>query len=220
MVGGLAVACAALALLACEDTLTQIRVEDVVELRLSVDQAEVPIGRETRLAAYPLDTSGALLIGPTVTWESADPQVASVDSVGVVTGVAFGSTPVTARIGALAASAVVTVDIAPVLTLSTDSVGYDASVGGGDPAPQFIGITNTGGLTLSGLSVDSTVYAAGASGWVAAQLDSSVGPANLQLSALTSAVTATGVYSALVWLSATNADGSPASIVATLTMAP
>jgi len=216
-----ALGCASAAVLvACGETLTQVDESDVVSLRLSVDSAEVAIARDLQLRAYPLDATGSLLIVAGVAWSSSDAAIATVDQTGLVTGVAAGETNVVAQLGGYADTTVVTVDVLPALTLSADSIGFDVTAGGADPGPQSVDITNTGGLTLDGLAIDSTTYGAGANSWLASQLDSPVAPASLQLTAITAGITTAGVYTATVWLSATDATGSPAMVQATLDVAP
>lgn len=208
------------ALLSCGQTVTQIDASDVVELRVSLDSAEVAIDSTTHLDAFAIDAEGSLLVGFIASWQSADLAIATVDADGGVTGVAAGTTQVVAHVGGVADTTVVTVDVLPVLTLSADSVGFDVVAGGADPAPDSIQITNTGGLTLRGLRVDSINYDVGATDWLAFDLDSSVGPAILELAAVTATVTTAGTHVASLWLSATQANGSPAVVTATLQVAP
>jgi mono/diheme cytochrome c family protein len=192
---------------------------DVVEVRVAADSVAVAVGHELQLRAYPLDGSGALLVGMSVSWQSTDVQVASVDDGGLVTGVAEGDVSVIASIGSLSDTTFVTVAPPPVLALSKDSVGFDVMAGGADPAPDTIFVTNTGGLTLNGLSVDSILYEGNTSGWLSAQLSSPTAPATLELEAVPAGITAAGVYAAVLWLSATNAESSPAAVAATLEVA-
>lgn len=207
------------AAVACGETLTQVSATDVVEVRLSTESVEVAIGRAVQLRAYPLDASGALLIGPAVDWQSDDALIATVDDEGLVSGIGAGTTHVIAQVGARADTTVVTVDFLPALSLSADSVGFDIVAGGADPPPDSIDITNTGGLPLDGLRVDSTTYE-GTAGWLSTQLSSPVAPATLELRAIPSGITTADVYTALVWLSATDAEGSPTVVTVTLEVSP
>ena len=210
----------AAALQGCGETLTQVSERDVVEVRAAADSVAVGVGRELQLRAYPLDISGALLVGTSVSWQSTDAQIASVDDGGIVMGVAEGNVHVIASIGSFADTTVVTVAPPPVLSLSKDSVGFDVAAGGADPAPDTIFVTNTGGLPLESLGVDSIIYAGNTAGWLSAQLSSPSAPATLELVAVPAGITAAGVYSAVLWLSAADADGSPRDVAATLEVAP
>lgn len=207
-------------LVACGETLTQVGTDDVASVRLSVDSVEVAIARTLQLRAYPLDAAGALLVVSGVTWSSSNSGIATVDETGLVTGVAVGEVDVVAQLGAVADTTVVTVDVLPALALSEDSVGFEVTAGGADPAPRPILITNAGGLTLAGLAVDSIRYVGSTTGWLTAQLSSPVAPATLTLSAVPAGITVAGTYVAAVWLSATDANGSPAAVTATLEIAP
>lgn len=67
------------------------------------------LGDTTRLTGSAVDANGYPVAGPSLTWESADTLVATVDGAGLVTGVANGVTVVRATGGAGTDSAVVTV---------------------------------------------------------------------------------------------------------------
>lgn len=62
-----------------------------------------------QLVATVLDQFGAPMPGESVTWTSADPSIATVDTNGLVTGVADGSTTITATDGAIHGDAACTV---------------------------------------------------------------------------------------------------------------
>ena len=204
----------------CGETLTQVSEDDVVEVRMSADSADVAVGRELQLRAYPLDGSGALLVGQGVSWQSLDATVASVDEAGLVSGEAEGETKVVAQVAAFADTTVVTVELPPTLSLSEDSIAFEVVAGGSDPAPQAVDVTNAGGFPLVGLAVDSIVYGPVASGWLAGQLDGPSAPAILEVTASTTGLTTAGTYTASVWLSAIDADGSPAEVEVTLEVDP
>jgi adhesin/invasin len=206
-------------LIGCGETLTQVGDTDVAELRLSADSAEVGVGRDFQLRAYPLDATRALVIGASVTWQSADASIASVDDAGLVTGVAMGHTSVVATSGALTDTTFVAVELPPILALSADSVGFDVIAGGASPTPQSVTVTNAGVLALAGLSVDSIGYGPGVSDWLAAVLDSPTAPAALDLTVAPGGTTTAGVLFAHVFVSAVEANGSPADVLVTLTVA-
>lgn len=214
--------CAAAVVAACGETVTQVTTADVAEVRVSPDSLLVATGSSGQLRALPLDSTGALLVAESVTWSSSDAAIASVDDEGLVTGLAEGTTVVTATIASHSDSAVVVVQPAPAIVLSADSVGFTAVAGGGDPAPDSIDITNGGGFTLEGLVVDSITYGAGATGWLTGALSATTAPATVELAAAPAGagVTAVGTYTATLWLSAPGADGSPATVTATLTITP
>jgi hypothetical protein len=155
-----------------------------------------------------------------VSWLSTDVLVADIDDSGTVTGVSEGNVSVIASVGSVADTTFVTVAPPPELAISKDSVGFDVMAGGADPAPDTVFVTNTGGLTLNGLSVDSIVYTGSTSGWLSAQLSSPTAPATLELEAVPAGITAAGVYAAVLWLSATDAESSPTAVAATLEVAP
>lgn len=100
----------------------------------------------------------------------------------------------------------------PVLTLSTTTVAFGAAIGGSAPAAQGVNITNTGGGTLSGLTVSSPVTPGGqAVTWLSATLSATTAPATLTLQANPTGL-AIGSYQARVTVSAAGADGSPRTI--------
>lgn len=74
-------------------------------IRLATDAVTVTVGGQVKLAAI-LDPAG---VSGTVTWASATPAKATVDTDGTVTGVAAGSSIVTATCNGLTASCTVTV---------------------------------------------------------------------------------------------------------------
>ncbi len=71
------------------------------------------IGATGSLSATVIDAEGDT-VDATVTWESADTAIATVDAAGVVTSIAFGSTKVSASYDSATARA--TVEVAPTLT--------------------------------------------------------------------------------------------------------
>lgn len=203
---------------ACGETVTQVGEDDVVELRISPDSAEVGVGRTVDLDAQPLDADQSLLVGQEVSWSSSASGVATVDESGVVTGVSVGEADITATLGSHSATAFITVLAPPEIVLSSGTVEFTAQAGGSDPEPDSVLVTNGGEIDLVGLAIDSISYEEGAEDWLLASLSSAVAPSTLGVEARIAGLTATGTYEATVWLSAADAEGSPAPVTVLLTV--
>ena len=207
---------AAVAVIACVETLTTIGPEGLAGLRLQTDSLDVRVGRETRLRVFPVDESGAFRPDVAVAWSSNAPDIVAVNDSGVATGVAVGVATVTAAVGGFEAPIRVRVEPAPRLSVTRDSVAFMSRAGDPDPGPDSVEVENAGGFVLTGLTVDTIVYGAGAADWLLAQLDSTTAPATLTLSAMVTGVTTAGTYVATVAVSAVDAEGSPIQVTATL----
>lgn len=79
---------------------------DPTGIELNKDAATVQVGKTTQLRAT-LEPAGAV---GTVTWTSNNPSIASVDSNGLVTGNAIGSTTITATVGNYSDTCTITVN--------------------------------------------------------------------------------------------------------------
>jgi hypothetical protein len=106
----------------------------------------------------------------------------------------------------------------PAIGLSPSSVSFTATRGGANPAPQTVSVTNTGGGTLSGLTVGTISYVRDSSGlttgWLSATLNGSTAPATLTLNA-TIGTLAPGAYTATVPLTSSVASNSPKYVAVT-----
>jgi uncharacterized protein YjdB len=89
----------------------------VASISLSRAAVTLGVGGSVSIAAAPLDADGNALSGRAISWSSSAPNVATVSGNGVVTGLATGSTTVTAMCEGKAASAPITV-AAPVATIT------------------------------------------------------------------------------------------------------
>lgn len=74
-----------------------------------MDHSFLDVGETVNAVANGYDTEGKHMPAPTVTWASSATGVATVSTTGVITGVAPGSTTVTASTGAITANATVNV---------------------------------------------------------------------------------------------------------------
>ncbi len=102
----------------------------------------------------------------------------------------------------------------PALELSATSAQFNAVVGGANPSPRAIGITNVGEGTLT-LGAIEVLYPAGApTGWLTAVRSSPTAPSTLTLQPTTGALPA-GTYAATVRVNAPGAAGAPATVAVT-----
>ncbi|MGQ0647475.1 MAG: beta strand repeat-containing protein [Gemmatimonadaceae bacterium] len=90
----------------------------VTLVRLSPAAAEVRVGSTVTLQGEAFQSDGAVVQGRAFAWTSSNPAVASVSSDGVVTGVAPGSVTIAASVDGVSGTAMVTVQPAPVASLS------------------------------------------------------------------------------------------------------
>jgi uncharacterized protein YjdB len=81
----------------------------VASVEVTPPSATATIGQTQQLTAIPRDAAGNDLTGRTVVWESSDGSVATVDSDGLVTALAVGSTTITATVSGKTDIATITV---------------------------------------------------------------------------------------------------------------
>lgn len=88
----------------------------------------------------------------------------------------------------------------PVLSLNPVSISLSARAGAREPATQTVTVANTGGGVLGGLNTSIRYTAGGEEGWLTAQLDGTMAPTEMILSALARNLTP-GEYAAVVRVS-------------------
>lgn len=158
-------------------------------------------------------------ISSDATWLSASPTSGTAPSSPQVTATIGTLTPntytghltITAN-GAQGSPATVTVTLTvtnpqPILSVSPQNLSFGGVQGGADPSTQPVNITNTGTGTLS-FSVTSD------SGWLSALPTSGSAPATLQVKSSVGSLTA-GTYTGHLTITATGAQGSPATVTVT-----
>ena len=168
---------------------------------VSVAPATITVGQKLRLTATVTDTRGNVVTDREVTWSVPNNSIASINaSTGEVTGVAPGSVTVTATSEGKSGSALVTVGLVPVATVtispSSRSIEQNATT-------SFTATTkDAGGSTLSGRTVTwQTSNAAVAS------LSATSG----------SSVTITGGLTGTATITATSEAGTPGTATVTVT---
>ncbi|MCU1677288.1 MAG: Ig domain protein group 2 domain protein, partial [Frankiales bacterium] len=94
---------------------THVKVVPKPVARISVAPASVAIvaGQNVQLVTTTTDVTGAVLTGRTIAWSSSDANIATVNSVGLVTAVAAGRADVTADVQGVKAVVAVTVTAVP-----------------------------------------------------------------------------------------------------------
>ncbi len=204
--------------LACSDS-SSIGPGAVVTVRIAPDSLSIVTGKSDTLHGFPLDADGAFLATRKVSWTTGNAAVADVDSTGVLTAVGIGSTIITATAGGVSGTMPVVVTPAPVIGLSTDTVNLSAFGNSGATPTDTVTISNTGGGSLVGLAVSGITYGAGATGWLAANLNQPTAPAEVELIATLGALPV-GSYSAQVSLTDPEASNSPTTITVLLDVTP
>src|SRR5438552_17078669 len=81
----------------------------VASLAVAPQTLTVGVGATAQLTATPRDANGAFLAGRSVTWASSNTAVATVNTTGLVTGVAAGQATITATSEARSGTAALTV---------------------------------------------------------------------------------------------------------------
>jgi hypothetical protein len=206
--------------LSCTSILNDLDSGAVDHVRVSPDSMDLPIGASAKVAAFPLDASNAFHPGAKTTWTSSDPTIVSVDDTGGLIGAGAGTATITATALGIQGTARVRVGPAPLISLAVDSIHFDAQAGQPSPAPQTIAITNTGGLTLTGLTLGTIDYGTGPQAWLIPQFDSTTAPATLTITPATGGITAAGTYVATLPIAAPGAGNSPQNITIVVDVVP
>ncbi len=199
---------------ACSDS-SSIGPRAITTLRIVPDSVNLVAGTSDSLSAFPLDQDGAFIPNRHVAWSSNNPLVADVDSTGRVTAVAVGTTQILAVTGSVSSTATVVVTPAPIIATAVDTIFLSAIASSGATPGDTIGISNSGGGSLSGLAVGIITYGAGPANWLTAQLDQNLAPANLGVQAAIGALPI-GQYVAHVPITDPQATNSPADVTVVL----
>jgi hypothetical protein len=138
--------------------------------------------------------NGSYTVTPSLSGYSFTPANLPVTISGAnITGVNFSGSAITAT-----------------LSVSPQTVSFTATAGGTNPAPGSVNVTNTGGGTL-------TFTATSDSTWLSVAPASGTAPQALSVSANIAGLAA-GTYTGHITVTATGAQGSPATVTVTLTV--
>jgi uncharacterized protein YjdB len=178
---------------------------------VSPPTAEVQVGGTVQLTATPRDAAGNPLTGRTVTWESSNPGVATVDANGRVTAVAPGTATIRATSEGRTGTSTITVTApppAPVASVGVSPPTGELDVGGTlqlTATPRDAAGNPLTGRTVTWESSNPAVATVDANGRVTA-----VGPGTATIRATSEGQTGT----------ATVTVRTPAPRVATVTVTP
>jgi hypothetical protein len=198
--------------------------QNIKSIAIAPKSVTIKPGDSLTFVSTALDSSGATIVGMPVLFDSRNTGVVTVTAGGVAKGMALGSTYVVLTSGARASvkdSALVTVStVAPAaIALSATTANFVDTLLTSDPAAQTLNVTNAGGGVLSGLSVGTIAYGAGATGWLVASLAATTAPTTLTLQAAKGSLAA-GTYTATVPVQSSSATNSPQNVTVTFTIAP
>lgn len=120
-----------------ETTVVQVE-QQVAEVRVTPSAAEVPVGRNRRFEARPVDRQGFPLDDPTVEWSSSAPEIATVDATGLATGTSVGLAAIRAQRDGVTGEAELTVTPAEpgVQTEPADEIGASSATLHGSVDPR------------------------------------------------------------------------------------
>jgi uncharacterized protein YjdB len=125
----------------------------VTTITVAPTSASVVAGASTTLVATVKDQNGSVMTGQTVTWSTSNAAAATVNSSGVVTGVATGSATITATSsGKTGTSSITVTAVAPVVTTVTVSPTSASVVAGATTTLQAT-VKDQNGNVMTGQTV-------------------------------------------------------------------
>ena len=120
----------------------------VAAVTVSPATASIQTASTQQLSTVTKDSAGNTLTGRIVTWASSNSSVASVNSSGLVSGVAAGSATITATSESKSGTAAITVIIVPVASVTVGPAAASIAIGG---TRQLSAVTkDSAGNTLTG----------------------------------------------------------------------
>jgi uncharacterized protein YjdB/alpha-tubulin suppressor-like RCC1 family protein len=154
-----------------------VSLEPVAIVKISSPVTNIAVGATATLSATTTNAGGVTLTGRTVTWTSSDPSKATISAAGLVTGIAVGSTTITAtsegisstatvNVAAGASGASVPIQLLAITTGDAHACALNASgaaycwgygpfgLGDGTMTDRLTPVAVLGGLTFASLSAD------------------------------------------------------------------
>lgn len=149
-------------------TITVVNVP-VVTVTVAPANDTVNVGANVTLVATPRDSNGTPLAGRVISWSSSNTAVATVNSSGVVHGVAPGAATITATSGGQSGTAAITVILVPVASVQVLPTSATIAVGATrqyTATPRDAGGNALTGRIVTWASADPTIASVSGSGLV------------------------------------------------------
>ncbi|MFC2167102.1 Ig-like domain-containing protein, partial [Acidobacteriota bacterium] len=123
----------------------------VASLTVAPESSSINAGGYATFGATVYDAEGRILFGRTITWSSSDPNIATIASDGVATGISPGTSTITATCEGVNGTATVTVELPPVASVEVSPSSASIIVGGQQQCIAVI--LDAGDNVLSGRTV-------------------------------------------------------------------
>ncbi len=117
---------------ACKGTTDPGDKNRVVTVTVTAPLTSIVVGTSTQATATAITQAGTTVTNPTVTWQSSAPNVATVTSAGLVTGVAIGSATISAKVQNVTGTITLTVTGDPCAAPITVNIGEVRTFAGPD----------------------------------------------------------------------------------------
>ncbi|MQF49011.1 hypothetical protein FIM08_03840 [SAR202 cluster bacterium AC-647-N09_OGT_505m] len=112
-----------------DTTIVTVTVIPASSVTVSPQSPNVTTGQTQQLISTMLDANGNVIAGQTVSWSSSNPSSATVSDIGLVTGIAPGTSTVTATSGGVTGTALITVTEASIASVTVTPSLYVLTAG-------------------------------------------------------------------------------------------
>jgi hypothetical protein len=191
---------------------------DVAQIRVLPDTLVLRVGDTSTVRAAALDATAAWLVQQVAAWGSSAAGVMTVDSSGLVRGIASGTATLTASIGSVEGTAVVLVSSAATAIAAVEGNGQSAAVNAPVAVDPAVRVTDANNTAVPGVAV--TFAPAVGSGNVTPSVTVLTGFDGVARVGAWTLGPAAGAQSLSASISGTGITGNPVSFSATATVGP
>jgi len=125
----------------------------VTTVTVAPSSASIVAGNNTTLQATVKDANGNVMTGQTITWSTSNTSVATVNSSGVVTGIAAGAATITATCAGKSGTAAITVTAAPPVVTTVTVAPPTASINVGATVTLTATVKDAQGNVMTGQTI-------------------------------------------------------------------